>query len=301
MPLIDNARISALALTILAGYATLVWAEGRPPLRKHTETEAATLQLVPARVKVRGADTEVRQAASGTTVRTNSLPDHTVGRFPNRSNPNRIAAIARTYQIPAASQAAARVGAKALSKRSYFGVALNGVPFDPGTAEVWQGNPRSGWHYEALGGAVPLGLDTNFAHVQPDGSYHYHGLPTGLLVELGWREDAASPLIGFAADGFPIYALTAAVNGQVRILTSSWQLKQGTRPGGSQPSGRYDGAFVEDYEYRAGSGDLDECNGMVVRTKEYPQGTYAYFLTETFPVVPRCLKGRADSSFDKRR
>lgn len=297
----DNIRVSLLAVAILtATFAQDSHAEGRPPLRKHTETQAEQLQLMPAQTTVRGASTTVTQSGDTTRIRTNSLPDHKVGRFPNRGNPNRIAAHVRTFEVPATALNAARATGTELGRRSYFGVALNGVPFDPGTAEVWMGNPRSGWHYEALGGAVGLGLDANYAHVQPDGSYHYHGLPTGLMAELGWRADAASPLIGFAADGFPIYALTAEVNGRVRTLQSSWRLRQGQRPGGSQPSGRYDGAFVEDYVYRAGSGDLDECNGTVVRTKEYPQGTYAYFLTEAFPVVPRCLKGRADASFNKR-
>ena len=67
------------------------------------------------------------------------------------------------------------------------------------------GNPRSGWQYEALGAAVPLGLDTNFAHVQPDGNYHYHGLPTGLMRSMGHRTGQHSPLIGWAADGFPVH------------------------------------------------------------------------------------------------
>ena len=45
--------------------------------------------------------------------------------------------------------------------------------------------------YEALSGAVPLGIDANNAHVQPTGAYHYHGVPTGLLRDLG-----ASPRAG---------------------------------------------------------------------------------------------------------
>lgn len=40
-----------------------------------------------------------------------------------------------------------------------------------------------------------------------------------------------------------------------------------------------------------GAGTLDECNGAFVKTADYPQGTYAYFLTDSFPVIPRCQKG----------
>ena len=43
------------------------------------------------------------------------------------------------------------------------------------------------------------------------------------------------------------------------------------------------GTFMEDYEYRAGSGDLDEFNGRFAITPEYPAGTYAYFLSTDKP------------------
>ena len=39
------------------------------------------------------------------------------------------------------------------------------------------------------------------------------------------------------------------------------------------------GTFAEDYEYLKGAGTLDEYNGRFARTPEYPEGTYAYFLT----------------------
>ena len=67
-----------------------------------------------------------------------------------------------------------------------FGVGINGVLFEPGTAEFWMGDRHADWNYEALGGAVGLGLDSNHAHVQPGGIYHYHGLPIGLLEELNF-------------------------------------------------------------------------------------------------------------------
>ena len=42
-----------------------------------------------------------------------------------------------------------------------------------------------------------------------------------------------------------------------------------------EPFGKFDGAFKEDYEFVAGSGDLDECNGKFVN------GQYKYFATES--------------------
>ena len=43
-----------------------------------------------------------------------------------------------------------------------FGVAINGVPFDPGAAEWWNNDPASGWQYEALSGKINLGMDLLF-------------------------------------------------------------------------------------------------------------------------------------------
>lgn len=103
-------------------------------------------------------------------------------------------------------------------------------------------------------------------------------------------------LIGWAADGFPIYSSSAA-----QKMRSSYQLKKGQRPRGNRgPGGDYDGTFTADYEYVAGSGDLDDCNGRVGITPEYPQGIYHYFITDTFPYLSRQWRGEPDSSFQKK-
>lgn len=292
----SNIRLVALTCAILAGVVAEGHAQqgGRPPMREHTATSAQSLSLTRSNKSIKGAQVRIAVSGSRRLIQTNGLPDHKVGSFPNRGNPHRIKAQNKTYEVTTNP----KVGrAKDLRLAELFGVAVNGVPFDPGAAEFWRGNPRSGWQYEALGGAVPLGLDANYAHVQPNGAYHYHGLPVGLMQELGWSKNKLSPLIGYAADGFPIHAITAGQNGNVVKMTSSYRLKSGNRPGGDAPGGRYDGAFVQDWTYVKGAGSLDECNGAYVKTADYPQGTYAYFLTETFPVIPRCLKGTADSSF----
>ena len=51
---------------------------------------------------------------------------------------------------------------------------------------------------------------------------------------------------------------------------------------------------------KAGSGDLDECNGRVGVTPEFPEGTYYYCITTEFPQLSRQWKGTADPSFQKR-
>src|SRR5262249_46592234 len=143
---------------------------------------------------------------------------------------------------------------------AWFGVALNGIPFEPGTGEFWNGQPQ--YNYEARSGFINLGLDDNNAHVQPTGAYHYHGLPTGLMERLGGDQNKML-LVGYAADGFPIYTSRGYIiaNDQrsgLKQMHSSYQLKKGERSGG--PGGKYDGRFTSDYEYVKGSGDLDECN-----------------------------------------
>jgi hypothetical protein len=52
------------------------------------------------------------------------------------------------------------------------------------------------------------------------------------------------------------------------------------------------GMLVQDYIYDSTEGDLDQFNGLYVVTPEYPNGTYAYFLTESSngtPTYPYCI------------
>ncbi len=288
------------ALLIAAGLvASLVLtgvAQAQPRMRYHNQTQAQALQLAPANRQAPDRS-RARWSLAGAyrLLSANGLPSHSVGAFPNRGNPNAIRAQQVSLRLPAKPRLTGRATPLRLGFR--FGVSREGVPFDPMAAEFWHGNPRSGWQYNALGGAVRLGLDANYAHVQPNGAYHYHGLPSGLLAGLSWSPQAHSPLVGYAADGFPIYALTGQQQGHVVEMTSSYRLKSGQRPGGNQPSGAYNGAFLQDYEFIAGSGSLDACNGTFTVSAEYPEGSYAYFLTRDFPVVPLCFAGQPDQSF----
>ena len=101
-------------------------------------------------------------------IRANGIADHTVGRFPSRNNPNTIAPQQYAFRVPSHPKVARQTTPLGLWP---FGIAVNGVPFDPGAAEFWRRDPRSGWQYEALSGKINLGLDQNNAHVQPGGAY----------------------------------------------------------------------------------------------------------------------------------
>ena len=136
-----------------------------------------------------------------------------------------------------------------------------------------------------------FGADAHNAHSQPDGTYHYHGDPMSM-----WDDnpgDNGSPVIGFAADGFPIYGSYFNDNGTLRKAVSGYELKQGARPEEPDgPGGVYDGTYIDDFEY-TGNGDLDECNGMTV------DGQYGYYITDAYPWILRCYHGTPDESFNK--
>jgi hypothetical protein len=241
----------------------------------------------------------IRIAGGERIIQANGWPDHVPGAFPRRGNPNSIATQNYNLQIPVNPQIAPN---PTKVHHGLVGIALNGIPFDPATAEFWNNDPGSGWNYEAKSGFIDLGLDRHNAHVQPNGAYHYHGLPTGLVEKLG-GEGSRMVLVGYAADGFPLYTAYGFADAQnaksaLKKMRSSYRLKNGIRPNG--PGGKYDGKFTEDYEYVKGSGDLDECNGRFGVTPEYPKGIYHYYLTEEFPCIARQLRGTPDPSFQRK-
>lgn len=138
------------------------------------------------------------------------------------------------------------------------------------------------WHYDKCNG-----------HSDMKHHYHYHIPPICYLNSMGvptpnadtwylndaeddirpyedmakqFPETGKSPVVGFARDGFPIYALYGP-----------------------------DDKLVKSHLY---GGDLDECNGKAV------DGKYAYYISAEPPFVPTCLRGKAGSfafaAFDKK-
>jgi hypothetical protein len=90
-----------------------------------------------------------------------------------------------------------------------------------------------------------------------------------------------SPIIGWAYDGNPIYGpygYTSNENKTVKLIESSYELIVTNNINRPNTTIYPNGYFVEDYEF-TGSGDLDEHNGRYCVTPEYPNGTYAYFMT----------------------
>jgi hypothetical protein len=233
----------------------------------------------------------------------NGLPDHEVGSFPNRNNPNPITAQLISASGPL-SPALASLVTPLGGPRGDVGFILNGVKIDPGTAGSCNDSGTScslignlgQWSIEALGQAsFNFGVDSNNAHVQPGGTYHYHGVPEGFINKLG--KGQAMTLIGWAADGFPIYArygysVATDANSALKVIKGSYRLKVTTSANRPSTSLFALGTFQQDYEYAAGSGDLDECNGRSGVTPEFPKGIYHYYATDTYPYLQRCVKGQ---------
>jgi len=245
-----------------------------------------------------------------------------VNEIPNHDFNDQTAAFATnvstqtgSYQIDSTPSMANNVTNITLGTRN--GVFLNGVMVDLLAAACYAiGNEPLGqekigcgpdqinnpWRYDPMSSLNGFGTDKHNAHTQPDGTYHYHGNPLALFDIECEANATESPVIGFAADGYPIFGPCINDNGAIREANSSFTLKSGSRQSingyttpvagvGAIESNNYDGQFRGDYEYSAASGDLDECNGMSVN------GQYGYYITNAFPWVLNCFKGTADSSF----
>lgn len=183
------------------------------------------------------------------------------------NNPNRIVVATGMFRIPLDPVINATAIDTALGA---VGVAVNGIPIY---------NPFEDANQTAATGRIFSGC---CGHPQLTGVYHYHKYPTCLKLLKGdvWQSEkdkcdeidaliasgGHSPLIGFALDGWPVYGPVGwnDTNKQSRLLKSSYT---GTNDTAGNPV------------YMAASGDLDECNGLVSPTPEYPEGIYHYVMS----------------------
>jgi hypothetical protein len=107
--------------------------------------------------------------------------------------------------------------------------------------------------------------------------------PKKLRDEVGDNSENASPILGWAYDGNPVYGPYANLSSSTSPskVRSSYQLPNVDVNSISdiRPAQWNNGDFIEDYKYIPNFGDLDEHNGMFIQTNEFPEGTYAYFTT----------------------
>ena len=239
-------------------------------------------------------------------VRTSSIPEHVIDKFPNILNTRELVSKTLKFKFPKAPGSMQLQNQIVVDAGSMVGVALNGLPFytyTMGTTEQLGATtytintPFLDNHVLAFEdyGFDTVGLDgeqenksedllhrspTAFrGHPDANGIYHYH---TYTSVLYNGAATAHSPILGFAFDGFPIYGPYGYAQqdggGEIVRMQSSYRLRSvdaNAEPARNTPDGRY----VEDFEYSDSYGTLDENNGRFCITPEFPNGTYAYFLT----------------------
>lgn len=251
------------------------------------------------------ASVTIASSVNACTLVSNNIPNHDFNDATAAFATN-VAEVGHIFDIPRNPTPAPTP--TALDHRTYDGIMLNGVPIDILSAGCYDpdnpmadpdGNVAIGcdidddWLLDPLGVDHKFGVDAHNAHTQPDGSYHYHGHPRAMFDDNPGPD--GSPVIGFAADGFPVFGsyFYDTDTGQVRKAISGYTLRSGQRPSDQDdPGGTYDGTYVDDWEW-TGAGDLDECNGMTVN------GQYGYYVTDAYPWLMACLTGIPDASFGK--
>jgi hypothetical protein len=232
-----------------------------------------------------GTMTTVTVEGDTRTIVSNALPDHETGEFPNAGNPNSISEQATSYEY---STDPVYIGEATTARTP--GVAVNGVKFEPATAETVECASGEILRVEALQDIYNLGLDLNNAHVQPTGEYHYHGISKLLADAYSSEDDLVH--VGFAADGFLMYYSKSGAYDSGYALSND--PRTGTDCVGSMALGNVDvdvegttpdGTYASDWVHSDETGDLDECSGVEI------DGEYAYLITDTYPYVSRCLNG----------
>jgi hypothetical protein len=232
------------------------------------------------------------------------IPGYSIGPW---SNPNVAENQNFTYKITLNPQP--NTGTRTPIGLGHIGVLTNGVSiFNANDAQyvntVWS---RNGYYFE-----YPS-FDNCIGHPQQQGEYHHHVSPKCLYDQTDSLHH--SPLIGYMFDGYPVYGAYGYANttggGGIKRMRSSYRLRSDTsrttQPDGTPASVQGPsvtqpytvtgmggtttvyypmGCLLWDYEYVQGLGDLDSSNGRFCVTPEYPNGTYAYFMTLDDTLAP---------------
>jgi len=202
-------------------------------------------------------------------------------------------AIAALAQPPGGGPGGGGAGDGIWRRNAYYGELLT---FDPCVGHQ-PGNGAYHFHANPLCLRAQLNDNLQTPRTSRNGSSY---------VELtsGWHH---SPILGWAPDGYPIYGpygyssamdATSAVKRiqsgfrlrgiSQRTSLPDWALPNHTAVAQNLTATQYGpdvstnfplGRYVEDFEWAAGVGDLDQYNGRLTVTPEFPGGTYAYYVT----------------------
>lgn len=349
------ALLSALTCPTMADPRLTSWqTAGTSQYARIYESTAAETARTASTTWSRGTGTQASPTYGGVSkvvyspdwvyIRTTGLATHVMGpwylnaaktqNFPNfPSNTAKLYRIPRTPLIPATKNltglGATGImvnGVSMFDSRDAFsyvsGSATDATPGNGLTGDgVWN---RDGYHNEGVT------FDAALAH-QAGNNYHYHAQPIALRWQLGdhvdynavtnrYTEkttpvDKHSPIVGWAADGLPVYGPYGYASPMdpasgLRRMVSGFTLRDGTRGttnlattgrttlpawaqriqtvtfrNGPAVNATYAlGHYIEDFDYLGDRGftlgsdfDLNEQNVRFCVTPEFPTGTWAYF------------------------
>ncbi len=230
----------------------------------------------------------VRYSDNYVYVDSTGIPTYDIGPWPGNPNvPTNQNFVFKIVRSPAIN-----TGTKRSTPLGPIAVWMNGVAIF-NALDGFSYNNLNIWHRNAVVAEAPS-FDVCLGHPAQGGVYHHHQNPRCL-----YRTDSTlhSQLLGYAFDGYPVYGpygyASADGTGGITRVRSSYRLRniteRHTLPDGTvlQPS-QYGpdvstifplGLYAEDYEYVSGLGALDQYNGRISVTPDYPGGTYAYFVT----------------------
>lgn len=252
---------------------------------------------------------------SSITVRSTGLPTHSNGLVANVANVatpfvSNIKNYNRIWPLNAGANVVASV--ESLIYSEIVGFAINGVPIASANAGdyVPAGYEEiNGYNYNYMfsNANVAYSRDAAGGLVSADNAYYYQAYTfanawttgTGGITAAGQPDiqsslylngslthpDGHSKILGFANDGYPIYGpygYSQATNSAsaVQRIVSGYTLRDSSyRDFYVGDLTVYPmGIFIQDYQF-ANAGNLDKHNGRYCVTPEYPNGTYAYFMT----------------------
>ena len=192
--------------------------------------------------------------------------------------PNPLIALDRDYRLPLRPKLAEEPSPLPLLGPS--GVAINGIPiFGPNEGPV----PYPGYGdpiYNAI-------MDDCMGHTARQ--YHYHALVEACLA-VGPRNGAPSPILAFAADGFPVFGPFGCIDAEcsrVVEFKSSWNRVR---------SPRHDAWDAYRFVPELGTEYLDRCNG---HSGDDQNGKYHYHATPTWPYIIGCFSGTPASGVSR--
>ena len=239
---------------------------------------------------------EVYSSSNSVYIRSSGLAGYTMGPWQNGSFPNLPSNQKILYRLPRTNNVPP---SKAISGGGQIGIFVDGVEmfnsWDAfawnGSAEVSAGNTTYYWNRDAYvnEGAT---FDAGNAHQQNTGTYHYHVNPPALRYLLGDHVDYIastktfsestnaptkhSPILGFVADGFPIYgpygySVSNDASSGIRRMISGYVLRNGQY--GSQNLTNTGRAALPQWAVRLFNVASNIVTGAPVNTT-YPVGRY---------------------------